>query len=245
MGQVTFEKKYQMIDSNEILDYPVVAGEELHERTEFFRRTYGHVAGAFLVFLVLEYIFLSTPAIVQLGLSMLSGYTWLIVLGLFMLVTTQAEKIVARTQNKMKQYTGFLIYIAAQAFIFVPLMYVALAQLGPNVLGQAFLVTIGLFAGLTAVVFITKKDFSFMRSIIVIGGIIAMCLIVAGIIFGFNLGLWFSGAMVLLAGGSILYQTSNMIHVYSKDQYILASLGLFASFMLLLWYIIRIFLSRD
>jgi len=234
-----------MNETDEILDYPVVAHEASHEKVEFYRRTYGHVAGAFLIFLVLEFLFLSTPAIVKLGLSMLSGYTWLVVLGLFMLVTTQAEKFVARTQDKRKQYAGFFIYIAAEAFIFVPLMYIALAQLGPNVLGQAFLVTIGLFIGLTAVVFITKKDFSFMRSIIVIAGIVAACLIVAGIIFGFDLGLWFSGAMVLLAAGAILYQTSNMIHVYGKDQYVLASLGLFASFMLLLWYVIRIFLSRD
>ncbi|MFT5511925.1 MAG: FtsH-binding integral membrane protein [Bacteroidia bacterium] len=234
-----------MNNPNEILDHSVVAQDATHEKVEFYRRTYGHVAGAFLVFLLLEYIFLSTPAIVEIGLSMLSGWTWLIVLGLFMLVTTQAEKFIAKTQDVRKQYLGFFIYIAAEAFIFVPLLYMALYQLGPNVLGQAFLLTIGLFVGLTAVVFITKKDFSFMRSIIVIAGIVAATLIVAGIIFGFDLGLWFSGAMVLLAAGAILYQTSNMIHVYSKDQYVLASLGLFASFMLLLWYIIRIFMSRD
>jgi FtsH-binding integral membrane protein len=234
-----------MNDQHDILDQQFVAQAETYEKTEFYRKTYAHVAGAFLVFLVIEYLFLSTPAIVNIGLSMLSGYTWLIVLGLFMLVTTQAEKFIARTQDVKKQYAGYLLYIAAEAFIFVPILHIALMQLGPNVLGQAFLVTIGLFLGLSAVVLITKKDFSFMRNIIVIGGIVAMCLIVAGIIFGFDLGLWFSGAMVMLAAGSILYQTSNMVHRYSKDQYVLASLGLFASFMLLLWYVIRIFLNRS
>ncbi|MFT5724032.1 MAG: FtsH-binding integral membrane protein [Bacteroidia bacterium] len=234
-----------MNDQHDILDQQFVAQAETYEKTEFYRKTYAHVAGAFLVFLVIEYLFLTTPAIVNIGLSMLSGYTWLIVLGLFMLVTTQAEKFIARTQDVKKQYAGYLLYIAAEAFIFVPILHIALMQLGPNVLGQAFLVTIGLFLGLSAVVLITKKDFSFMRNIIVIGGIVAMCLIVAGIIFGFDLGLWFSGAMVMLAAGSILYQTSNMVHRYSKDQYVLASLGLFASFMLLLWYVIRIFLNRS
>ena len=229
----------------DVIDAELVAHAETHEKAEFYRKTYAHVAGAFLVFLVLEYLFLSTPAIVKIGLSMASGMTWLIVLGLFMLVTTRAEKMVASTPDVRKQYAGFLLYIAAEAFIFVPIMYIAMLQLGPNVLAQALLVTIGLFAGLTAVVFTTKKDFSFMRSIITIGGVIAIGLIIAGSIFGFNLGLWFSGAMVLLAAGSILYQTSNMVHRYTKDQHVLASLGLFASFMLLLWYIIRIFLSRD
>ncbi len=226
------------------IDHDVVSRASTEERVQFYRKTYAHVAGAFLVFLVLEYFFLSSETIVNIGLRMMQGYTWLIVLGLFMLVTTQAEKVIARTTDVRKQYAGFFLYIAAEAFIFVPLLYIALYQLGSEVLGQAFVLTIALFAGLSAVVLITKKDFSFMRSIITIAGLIAMGLIVAGIMFGFDLGLWFSGAMVLLAAGSILYQTSNMVHRYDKSQHVLASLGLFASFMLLLWYIIRIFLGR-
>jgi FtsH-binding integral membrane protein len=51
--------------------------------------------------------------------------------------------------------------------------------------------------------------------------------------------------MCLLAGGSILYQTSNLIHKYGTDDYIPASLGLFASLMLLFWYVLQIFMSRD
>ncbi|MBO6517101.1 MAG: Bax inhibitor-1/YccA family protein [Bacteroidia bacterium] len=227
------------------IDHQFLSSASHEERLSFYRKTYAHVAGAFLVFLILEAIFLSSEAIIGLGMRITQGYTWLIVLGLFMLVTTQAEKIVARTTDVRKQYAGFFLYILAEAFIFVPLLYIALQILGTEVLGQAFVVTIALFAGLSAVVLITKKDFSFMRSIIVIAGLIAMGLIVAGIAFGFTLGLWFSAAMVLLAAGSILYQTSNMVHRYEKSQHVLAALGLFASFMLLLWYVIRIFLSRD
>ena len=216
------------------------------ERVEFYKKTYAHVAGGFLAFLLLEVIFLNTPAIVNLGLSMLSGWSWLIVLGLFMLATTQAEKMVARAETRNMQYLGYFIYIVAEAFIFVPLLYMAIATTGStDLLVQAFSLTVALFAGLSAMVFFTNKDFSFLRGAIVMGGFIAMGLIVAGMIFGFNLGLWFSVAMVALAAGSILYQTSNLKYRYDKSQYVLAALGLFASFMLLLWYIIRIFMSRD
>jgi FtsH-binding integral membrane protein len=69
--------------------------------------------------------------------------------------------------------------------------------------------------------------------------------IIAGILFGFNLGLWFSAGMILLAAGSILYQTSNLVHKYHTDQYVAAALGLFASLMLLFWYILRLVMSRD
>jgi FtsH-binding integral membrane protein len=92
---------------------------------------------------------------------------------------------------------------------------------------------------------LTKKDFSFLKTGLTIGFFIALGLIVAGMLFGFNLGLWFSVAMCLLAGGSILYQTSNLINQYTSDDYIPAALGLFASLMLLFWYVLSIFMSRD
>ena len=112
-------------------------------------------------------------------------------------------------------------------------------------LQQAAIMTIALFAGLSTIVFVTKKDFSFLRSILAIGFFVALGLIVSGVIFGFDLGLWFSVGMVILAAGSILYTTSNMIHKYDEEQYVAAALGLFASLMLLFWYILRIFMSRD
>ena len=62
----------------------------------------------------------------------------------------------------------------------------------------------------------------------------------ADLLLGFNLGLLFSGAMVLLASISILYSTSNIIHHYGTEQYVAAALGLFASVALLFWYVLRI-----
>ena len=116
---------------------------------------------------------------------------------------------------------------------------------GEVILNQAVIMTLALFTGLSITVLVTKKDFSFLKSILTIGFFIALGLIIAGVIFGFELGLWFSVGMVALAAGSILYQTSNMVHKYREEQYVGAALGLFASLMLLFWYILRIFMSRD
>jgi len=83
-----------------------------------------------------------------------------------------------------------------------------------------------------------------MRTGIIIGGFISLGLIVGGAIFGFNLGLWFSVGMVVLASASILYQTSQIKDTYTTDQYVGAALQIFASVMLLFWYILRILMSR-
>ena len=120
----------------------------------------------------------------------------------------------------------------------------AVASAGTIVIMQAAALTISMFAGISAVAFTSKKDFSFLRNIIVIGGFVALGLIVAGAIFGFNLGLWFSVGMVILASATILYQTSKLKDGYTTNQYVGASLQLFASIMLLFWYILRILMSR-
>ena len=54
----------------------------------------------------------------------------------------------------------------------------------------------------------------------------------------------FSYAMIALACGYILYDTSNVLHNYRTDQYVAAALALFAAVMLLFWYVLRILLDR-
>ena len=113
-----------------------------------------------------------------------------------------------------------------------------------DILMQAALTTLFMFSGLTAVVFLTNTDFSFLRTMIIVGGFVSLGIIVVGAIFGFNLGLWFSAGMAILASASILYQTDQIKNNYGTEQYVGASLQLFSSVMLLFWYILRIFMSR-
>lgn len=216
-------------------------------KVAFYKKTYAHVAGAVLLFIIVESIFLQIPPLVEFALSLTQGYLWLLMLGGFMFVTNYAEKMAISTHDRRKQYIALLIYVVAEAFIFVPLLYMAIMMTETpslGLIGQAGILALGLFAGLSSIVLITKKDFSFLKSIMTIGFFLAIGLIVAGMIFGFDLGLWFSVAMVALAAGSILYQTSKLVHQYEEDQYVSASLGLFASFMLLFWYLLSI-LSND
>lgn len=216
-------------------------------KVAFYKKTYTHLALAVLLFVLVEMIFFQIPSLLNFALSLTQGWLWLLMLGGFMLVTSYAEKMALTSHDKNKQYMALLLYVVAEAFIFIPLLFMAIMiadEGGVNILNQAAILTLSLFSGLSAIALLTKKDFSFMKSILAIGFFVALGLIIAGTLFGFNLGLWFSVGMVLLASGSILYQTSNMVHKYSEDQYVAASLGLFASLMLLFWYILSI-LNRN
>lgn len=212
-------------------------------RARFIRKTYAHLAFAILGFLVLEYLLLSLPGIEVIAAPMVSGYNWLLVLGLFMVVSLIADRMARSEVSRGVQYAGLALYVGAQALLFVPLMLVATRYSDPTVVPAAALITGLLFAGLTVVAFTTRTDFSFLRGIITIGFFVALGLIVASILFGFTLGVIFSVVMVGLASAAILYYTSNILHYYRTDQYVAASLTLFASVALLFWYVLQILIA--
>ena len=213
------------------------------EKAAFYRKTYAHLAGAVLLFILIETLFFQIPPLLNFALSLTQGYSWLIMLGVFLFITNYAERLALKSDKNSTHYWGLLLYVVAEAFIFIPLIFIAITMTESgslDILNQAAIMTLSLFTGLSAIVLLTQKDFSFLKSILAVGFAIALGLIVAGILFGFNLGLLFSAAMVILASGSILYQTSNLVHKYKSNQYVAASLGLFASLMLLFWYILNL-----
>jgi len=223
----------------------IVANAAESERANFIKRTYVHLAGAIGIFAVLETILIqSGVANSFMGVLAGSKWSWLIVLGVFMLVSTVANNWAHSGVSREKQYMGLGLFIIAEAIIFMPLIFMALMRDPSGTLLQnAAVVTAALVAGLTFTAFSTKVNFSFMGRFLMIGGFIAMGLILASILFGFSLGLWFSGAMILFAAGSVLYSTSNIIHEYHTEQHVAASLSLFSSVGLLFWYILQFMMS--
>ena len=217
----------------------IVAHAAESERASFIKRTYTHLAGAIAIFAVVEAMLIKSGiALSFLGLLSGSRWSWFIVLAGFMAVSTVANKWAHSNISREKQYMGLGLFILAEAIIFMPLIYKA-AMYAPDILQYAAIVTAALVGGLTFTAFSTKINFSFMGRSLMIGGFIAMGLIVASIMFGFSLGLWFSGGMILFAAASVLYSTSNIIHEYHTEQHVAASLSLFSSVGLLFWYVLQ------
>ena len=222
------------------------------ERVGFIRQTYLHLGGAILAFVAIEAtIFSVVPAETLINLTMRAGgMVWLLLLGAFMMVSWLARSWAESTTSKPMQYLGLTLYVFGEAIIFVPLLVVAQFYVrDPYLIPSAGLITLMTFGGLTAVVMFTRTDFSFLRTYLWWGGILAIGLIVAAAFFnGLSLGIWFSAGMIALASGYILYDTSNVLHHYRTDQYVAASLALFASVAVLFYYVLRLlmaFSSRD
>ncbi len=213
-------------------------------RARFIARTYNHLFWAIVAFIALEIALFMTGAAAVLARAML-GTSWLLVLGAFMLASWLASRWAHTSTSRSLQYAGLATMVVAYAILFLPLLVVA-EHYAKGTIQSAGIVSLAGFGGLTAIVMVTKKDFSFLRGVLFWGGLCALLMIVAGAIFGFQLGTLFSVVMVAFAGAAILYDTSNVLHHFPEDRYVGAALELFASVALLFWYVLRIFLAaRD
>ncbi len=226
---------------------PAALAEE-DARAAFIRRTYLHLAGAIAVFVALEAAIFTLVPVAALDSTMqlifASRWGWLVVLAGFMGVSWLAQTWANSDTSQSMQYLGLSLYVAAEAIIFVPILYIA-GRFAPQAIPAAGVLTLVVFGGLTALVFITRTDLTSWGKYLWCAGFAALGVIIAGAIFGFDLGVWFSGLMIAFASAYILYDTSNVLHRYRTEQYVAAALALFASVALLFWYALRLMMALN
>lgn len=224
-----------------------VASAPVSERVRFIRRTYAHLAGAIAAFVGLEAILLGSGLGVELFKTVFAFNGAWIGLMLLFIVGGIAAQVMARSRQSVGiQYAGLTLYVLLQVLLCFPILLVATQHpqyAGKDLPLQAGIVTLAVFAGLTAAVFTSGKDFSFLGPVLWVGVLLAAGVVIAAGIGGWSLGLGFAAAMVAVFAGFIIYDTSNIIHHYGTDQHVSASLELFASVTMLFWYILHIFMS--
>lgn len=219
-----------------------VPGATVSSRATFITRTYNHVFGAIIGFVGIQLFFFQVGWAERMAEAMLR-VNWLWVLGAFMIVGWLASHTAARSQTLAMQYVALAGFVLAEAILFVPMLYIA-NYYAPGAITSAAWVTLLGFSGLTAVAWFTRRDFSFLGAVLRWAAIGALLAIVSGVLFGFQLGTWFSVGMVFFAGCAVLYDTSNILHHYPEDRYVSAALALFASIALMFWYVLRLFMGR-
>jgi modulator of FtsH protease len=112
--------------------------------------------------------------------------------------------------------------------IISPLLYI-ISLRNPASILEAGILTVGIFGGLTAYVFLSKKDFSFMRGLLVTGLVIVILTGVLNMLIIGSSALYFAGAVatLLLFSGFVLYDTSNIIRRYPTNEYVAGALALY------------------
>jgi uncharacterized protein len=229
-----------------------VATVGVSDRVAFLRKTYAHLGGALIAWAALTGAFFRFAPETSFKFSRwaLDGrWNWLAVIALFMVVGMIAQKLAQSNTSRGLQYLGLGLEVGAWTFLLQPVLWVLFSNFHAGepmkILGEAVVITLAIFVGLTLTVFISKKDFSFMRGALMIGMFAAMGVVLASLLFGFQLGAIFCGAMVLLMAGYILYQTSIIMKSFPPTAHVAAALMLFSTVATLFWYVLQFLMEMN
>jgi len=209
-------------------------------RASFLQRTYSLLMAGVVCFAATLWAAESVPAVRQIAISMW-GFGPLVLMLLMFGVGFGVRALARSHPINLVAYFAYTIFFG---LLLAPLVLFAL-QAAPNTLTQASIVTLLVFSGLTAYVFISGKDFSFMGGALAIGSLAMIGCLVAGILFDFNLGLWFSAAGVLLFSGFILYDTSRILRHYPTNAHVPAAIELFVSLIMLFQYVLHLLMAAN
>ena len=228
-----------------------VATLGVSQRVSFLRRTYAHLGVALIAFVALTAGLLQTEASERISFSLLQGGgSWLIVMLLFMAIGWAAQRLAQSPTSVALQYVGLTLGVVGEALILQPMLWLAYYTSRStadfhHLVFTAALITGTIFVGLTLTVFVTKKDFSFLRGALMIASFAALGVILVSMLFGFQLGALFSGAIILLMAGYILFQTSQVMSTFPPQAHVAAALMLFSTIATLFWYVLRLLMELN
>jgi len=215
-------------------------------RSRIVTRVYANLTGAVVAFAAITALIFATVGVVPIATfvhdnAKLVGFALLALCigGPFI-----GTALLKANPSRAGQYFLLGFYVLMYVAIFLPILAFAILMVGSaQLIWQATGLTVALFLALSAAVFMTRKDFSFMRAFLFYAGIASLILIVASLITGFSLGTWFSVAMIVLACGYILYETSDVMLRTPEGAEVLAAVELFASVMMLFYYVLRLVMA--
>ncbi|RME82325.1 MAG: hypothetical protein D6785_07980 [Planctomycetota bacterium] len=241
---MNYNEQHAYPDEVRVLDYTPVAHLDAQARLAFYRKVYSLF---FLGFLVLTgFAFLGLELIRQGALPLQFIYGGAIVLMVLSWFSNRA------IQSRKAGLAMMFFYAAIAGLTIAPLLAIAIViAVGKGIhpfaiVGQAFGLTTLAFGGLTAYVFITKEDFSYLGGFLAITGMVFLGLVIAvwvGLIqLTGTFDLIFTLAMIGFISLSVLYDTSNIIHYFGEEHTVFAAFQLLMSFFVMLWYILRLLL---
>ncbi|MGB5063173.1 MAG: Bax inhibitor-1/YccA family protein [Candidatus Competibacter sp.] len=203
------------------LDKPSVGNKVL-------RNTYLLLAMTLLFSAVTAGIAMATNAAPLHWLITMGGY-----FGLLFVVTRLRDSVWGLAA--VFALTGFLGYTLGPILN----LYLSLPN-GPQVVMTALGGTGSIFLALSGYAVVSRKDFSFMGSFLMVGILVAFLAGLGAMLFNIpTLSLAVSGMFILLMSGMILWQTSEIIHG-GETNYIMATVSLYITIFNLLLSLLQI-----
>jgi len=219
---------------NYALNSPIATQEQM----PFIRKTYAWFAYTLGIGAITATISFNVclPFLAQI----FAGYAWLGIMAAYMVIGFLFARFVV-SENRTTAFAGMTAFAALEGALFGPLIGAAfLVTGGLHIVGYALLVTGAVFGSLTALVFFSKANLTWMGTGLWVISWAFLAVIVLGCIVGFGSvgSLVITGFGILLMCGWTLYDTSKILHKYGEGDEMLAATMLHIDFATLLWYIL-------
>lgn len=223
---------------------PTVASLGIESRLGFLRKTYALFTAGVGVSAVGAFS----------GMTVLSGaFTGVSPIVFFIGYLAAFFGVYALRKVPVVNVVALLAFTFLSGMTLSPLLVGTLAAKGiaigmANIM-TAFVGTTVAFGGLSAYVFISRKDFSYLGGFLTVMCLGMLAFILCSFIFGIGMSqpMWIGfnllglGMMCLF----VLYDTSMILNHYAEDEYVMAAMALFLDFILIFKYILRLLNSRD
>lgn len=166
---------------------------------------------------------------VTAGISMAMGIRHINIL-LFILGTYGSMFWVYKTSDSAMGLVATFVFTGFMGFTLGPILSgVASLPGGSQTIVTALAMTGFAFAGLSAIAIVTRKDFNFLSSFIMVGALVLIAAMVISLFLptpGFVMAI--SAGFVLLASATILFKTSQLVRGEEMN-YIEATISLYVS----------------
>jgi FtsH-binding integral membrane protein len=219
---------------------PTVAAEApVAERAAFLQRTYSLLLLGIFGFAFTLWAAGNLAPVRDVAVQLWRGGPWVLLIATF----AGAWLVQANARRYPLNLLLYFAYVFLFGLLLAPIVLYAAGE-APQTLTQAAIVTALVFTGLTAYVFTSRRDFSFLGGALAIGFFALLGIALGGWLFGFTVGLWFSVAAVVLFAGYVLYDTSQVLHHYRTDMAVAAAAVLFVDVVLLFKHLLILFLNN-
>ena len=241
-----------------------VATLGVSDRVTFLRKTYAHLGASLIAYALVTVGMMKYMTDFSLTISGFRGGGLggaLLVFGVFIVGMMGIRRLAVSETSRGLQYLGLGLGIVMYSAISQSIIWYVLIKfgnrmdlMGPDgvraamsakaglVIGEAGVVTLAIFLGLTLTVFITKKDFSFLRGMLSIASFAVIGLGLSAMIFGggVTMSLVYSSLVIVLMAGYILWATSALLTQVRPTQHVGAALMLFTMVITLFIQVLNI-----
>jgi len=206
------------------------------ETLSFVRKTYLHVVFTLIMMVLLEYLLITSGIASSIFKSMENHlFIWFTLLLFILIGSWVVDRFIDSIKSKEMQYLILSAYIICLSLCLLPSLY-KMSIHHPQFLRHSLFIISALIIFISYFAFSSKYTFSLIKIYFVYAAYILIIFAISGMLFKFNFGLYYSWIAVVIFGGFIFFNASDVIHDHDgyNDEYVLATIHLFASIPLLL-----------